>query len=295
MSETIWRATDNEGDCWDWEKQPSLVGGEFFGGKKAHRYTGPNKPPPGECWEIVQTRKGDIDTDGEPIGWKIVGIGKDGSVLCEKGNGQRRRYSFVDGANGKPSGEAWEWLVAACKAYCAPRKVPSMSPLGAEIQKAYAAYESAQSTEPSDRQATIEVLTKERDEAKAELRSLSTHSGHVTTEQINVIAELRAKLERPEMPEVVRSLIGDIIREVPGRFSQAIAAVEAHYAPPFRIQGPGVYETEDGNPWEVIYIDPKGGVVARHETTKLLENFHVSGSCKGGQFSLTKYLRPLEG
>jgi hypothetical protein len=141
----------------------------------------------------------------------------------------------------------------------------------------------------------IERLTKERDEAKAELRSLSTHSGHVTTEQINVIAELRAKLERPEMPEVVRSLIGDIIREVPGRFSQAIAAVEAHYAPPFRIDKLGVYATEKGNPWEVIYIDPKGGVVARHETTKLLENFHVSGACKGGPFSLTKYLRPLEG
>lgn len=246
MSETIWRATDNEGDCWDWEKQPSLVGGEFFGGKKAHRYTGPNKPPPGECWEIVQTRNGDIDTDGDPIGWKIVGIGKDGSVLCEKGNGQRRRYSF-ERKGEQPSGEV------------------------------------------------CERLTKERDEAVAELRSLSTHSGHVTTEQINVIAELQARLAKPEMPEVVRSLIGDIIREVPGRFSQAIAAVEAHYAPPFRIDKLGVYATENGNPWEVIYIDPKGGVVARHKTTKLLENFHMSGACKGGNFSLTKYLRPLEG
>jgi uncharacterized coiled-coil DUF342 family protein len=361
-------------------------------------------------WEMDVTRSGDIDTDGEPIGWKIVGIGEGGSVLCEKPNGQRRRYSFGDGANGKPSGEAWERLLNVVADYA--RNVGIVGPRGEKIKEAWKAYEAAQSAEPiashtevsaadqvkimegmledvkaerdealreladersisdqviDERNATIaelrseldetrterhayksrlrefcqrlvdmvgaegpedvqgmldkvnaelhrlkqnidsmsanladkegflnsagdeiERLTKERDEAVAELRSLSTISGQT-------IAELRAKLERPEMPEVVRSLIGDIIREVPGRFSQAIAAVEAHYAPPFRIDKLGVYATEKGNPWEVIYIDPKGGVVARHETTKLLENFHVSGACKGGPFSLTKFLRPLEG
>ena len=397
MSETIFVVNQIGSGCYGFPSEPQIDKYGNWCGYGWFRLSESYMPPPGECWEYRLTRKGDIDTDGDPIGWKIVGIGKDGSVLCEKGNGQRRRYLFGDGAKEQPSGEAWERLVDAAGAYTKEygSQRSGVSELAGELMDAFTAYEAAQSAEPSDQQATIEVLTKElsisdqvidernatiaelrseldetrterhayksrlrefcqrlvdmvgaegpedvqgmldkvnaelhrlkqnidsmsanladkegflnsagdeierltkeRDEAKAELRSLSTHSGHVTTEQINVIAELRAKLERPEMPEVVRSLIGDIIREVPGRFSQAIAAVEAHYAPPFRIQGLGVYETEDGNPWEVIYIDPKGGVVARHETTKLLENFHVSGSCKGGNFSLTKFLRPLEG
>lgn len=32
--------------------------------------------------------------DEEPIGWKIVSIGHDGSVLCESPQGHRRRYVF---------------------------------------------------------------------------------------------------------------------------------------------------------------------------------------------------------
>jgi len=140
----------------------------------------------------------------------------------------------------------------------------------------------------------IERLTKERDEALRELANERASCGQVTTEQINVIAELQAKLERPEMPECVAKLL-QTFQPVGQSLINAVQTVRDHYAPPFRIQGPGVYETEDGHPWEVIYIDPKGGVVARHETTKLLENFHVSGSCKGGNFSLTKFLRPLEG
>ena len=117
-SETIWRATDADGRCWLYGEKPDWSEHKFYSQDgRVLEYYGTEKPPPGECWEIVQMRKGDIDTDGEPIGWKIVGIGKDGSVLCEKGNGQRRRYSFGDGANGKPSGEAWERLVAAAGAY----------------------------------------------------------------------------------------------------------------------------------------------------------------------------------
>ncbi len=421
MSETIWRATDNDGRCWYYGENPDWSEHQFYSQDgRVLEYYGKEKPPPGECWEMTVTRNGDIDTDGDPIGWKIVGIGKDGSVLCEKGNGQRRRYSFGDGAKEQPSGEAWERLVEACREYRDLMKNDKwyLHPYIAKIVAAFEAYEAAQSAEPNEKQkqrfieacqddlakletavevltkerdealrelanersisdqvidernATIaelrseldetrterhayksrlrefcqrlvdmvgaegpedvqvmldkvnaelhrlkqnidsmsanladkegflnsagdeiEVLTKERDEAKAELRSLSTHSGHVTTEQINVIAELRAKLERPEMPEVVRSLIGDIIREVPGRFSQAIAAVEAHYDPPFKVDKPGWYLASDGKEWRVAEIDGdtawgRNGFVSYGFSTK-----RVASSL----LQLTEYLRPLEG
>jgi hypothetical protein len=35
------------------------------------------------------------DTEGDPIGWKIVATGNDGSVLCEAPNGRRSRYWFI--------------------------------------------------------------------------------------------------------------------------------------------------------------------------------------------------------
>ena len=35
------------------------------------------------------------DTEGDPIGWKIVATGNDGSVLCEAPNGRRARYWFI--------------------------------------------------------------------------------------------------------------------------------------------------------------------------------------------------------
>ena len=100
-SETIWRATDADGRCWLYGEKPDWSEHQFYSQDgRVLEYYGTEKPPPGECWEIVQMRKGDIDTDGAPIGWKIVGIGKDGSVLCEKGNGQRRRLSA--GSNLRP-------------------------------------------------------------------------------------------------------------------------------------------------------------------------------------------------
>lgn len=271
MSETIWRATDNDGRCWYYGEKPDWSEHQFYSQDgRVLEYYGTEKPPPGECWEMTVTRKGDIDTDGEPIGWKIVGIGKDGSVLCEKGNGQRRRYSFGDWAKEQPSGEAWERLVEACRAYCAARILSSISPLGAEIQKAYAAYEADKPSEPTAQQATIERLTKERDEAKAEavrlrreldavvehhsrwtgaiikalpeyarfsgdllhgvlcaieaikteLANEQASSNQVIAERDRTIAELQAKLERPEMQEVVRVdrasktgwSVGDIVR-----------------------------------------------------------------------------------
>mgnify|MGYP000724020685 CR=1 FL=1 len=378
MTDTIWRATDANGKCYETRKKPIWNGSEWRSSPDRcgewWNCDDQEKPPPGECWEMTVTRKGE-----------------------------------------QPTGEAWERLINAVADYS--RNVGIVGPRGETIKEAWKAYEAAEPAEPkrptcgtTAQQATIErltrerddarterhayksrlrefcqrlvdmvgaegpedvqgmldkvnaeinrlkqsidslsanladkegflnsagdeieVLTKERDEALRELANERSRSGQVTTAQINVIAELQeqirklkvesatqtdaiserddridqlsgevqrltAKLERPEMPEVVRRLI---VRLWTDTFDLDVLdlakSVEAHYSPPFRIDKLGVYATENGNPWEVIYIDPKGGVVARHETTKLLENFHVSGACKGGPFSLTKYLRPLEG
>lgn len=35
------------------------------------------------------------DAEGDPIGWKIVATGNDGSVLCESPNGRRVRHWFI--------------------------------------------------------------------------------------------------------------------------------------------------------------------------------------------------------
>jgi DNA repair exonuclease SbcCD ATPase subunit len=217
-------------------------------------------------WEMDVTRSGDIDTDGEPIGWKIVGIGEGGSVLCEKPNGQRRRYSFGDWAKEQPSGEAWEKLLNVVADYS--RNVGLVGPHGEKVKEAWKAYEAAQSAEskfgecetcgvgqhlpsgacdhcgtkkqeddpqlakllkacrnaynagpgarrvllgsvlhewakidlpsqsaePSDQQATIERLTKERDEARAELANERSVSDQVIDERNATIAELRSEL-----------------------------------------------------------------------------------------------------
>lgn len=39
------------------------------------------------------------DTLDEPVGWKIIAIGSDGSVLCCSPTGRRRRYWFLDNIN----------------------------------------------------------------------------------------------------------------------------------------------------------------------------------------------------
>lgn len=41
------------------------------------------------------------DTEGDPIGWKIIATGNDGSVLCESPSGNRRRYWFL--GRGEPN------------------------------------------------------------------------------------------------------------------------------------------------------------------------------------------------
>lgn len=233
--QTIFIATDRDGCCFAYYAGKPLWDGSDFGvgyGNQFNRYHGPNMPPPGECWEYRLTRKGDIDTDGDPIGWKIVGIGKDGSVLCEKGNGQRRRYLFGDGANWKPSGEAWERLVAAAGAYTKEYGNQRMrvSEEARELMDAYAAYEAAQSAEPSGQQAMIAELQEQIRKLKVEsatqtdaiseredrIDRLSHDLGLMTKER----NELQARLAKPEMQEVVRVdrasktgwSVGDIVR-----------------------------------------------------------------------------------
>ena len=106
VSETIFVVNQIGSGCYGFPSEPQIDKYGNWCGYGWFRLSESYMPPPGECWEMTVTRRGDIDTDGEPIGWKIVGIGKDGSVLCEKGNGQRRRYSFGDGANWKPIDDA---------------------------------------------------------------------------------------------------------------------------------------------------------------------------------------------
>ena len=47
-----------------------------------------------EVEQIEMTAATADDIEGDPIGWEIVSIGHDGSVLCKKPNGQRVRYLF---------------------------------------------------------------------------------------------------------------------------------------------------------------------------------------------------------
>lgn len=45
-----------------------------------------------------------MSDDNAPEGWTIVSIGNDGSILCQKANGQRARYWLH---NDHPSGEKY--------------------------------------------------------------------------------------------------------------------------------------------------------------------------------------------
>ena len=418
MSETIFVVNQIGSGCYGFPSEPQIDKYGNWCGYGWFRLSESYMPPPGECWEYRLTRKGDIDTDGAPIGWKIVGIGNDGSVLCQKGNGQRRRYLFGDWVKEQPSGEAWERLVAAAGAYTKEYGNQRMrvSEEARELMDAYAAYEAAQSAEPNEKQkqrfieacqddlakleTAVEVLTKERDEALrelanersisdqvidernatiaelrseldetrterhayksrlrefcqrlvdmvgaegpedaqvmldkvnaelhrlkqnidsmsanladkegflnsagdeierltkeryealAELRSLSTISGQT-------IAELRARLAKPEMPEVVRELVDAVCLEFPGFFAKKIAAVEAHYAPPFRIQGPGVYSAKLDKDKELVirlFHHRQDGWLGYFDCTGAVWLFDDSG--RAGDVQLTKLLRPLEG
>lgn len=217
MSETIFLAQNANGACLELRGTPApkYAGGFWLGERLDINYY----PPPGECWEYTLTRKGDIDTDGDPIGWKIVGIGKDGSVLCEKGNGQRRRYSFADGAKEQPTGEAWEKLLNVVADYS--RNVGLVGPHGEKVKEAWKAYEAAQSAEPSDRQATIERLAKERDEARTER--------HAYKSRLREFCQRLVDMVGAEGPEDVQGMLDKVNAEL-HRLKQNIDSMSANLA-----------------------------------------------------------------
>ena len=44
--------------------------------------------------ENIDSVRSSDDVSGSPIGWTIVAIGRDGSILCQSPNGTRRRYQI---------------------------------------------------------------------------------------------------------------------------------------------------------------------------------------------------------
>jgi hypothetical protein len=261
---------------------------------------------------MTLTRKGDIDTDGDPIGWKIVGIGNDGSVLCEKGNGQRRRYSFGDWAKEQLSGEAWERLtkerdealreLANERASCGQvttEQINVIAELQAKLERPEmpeCVAKLLQTFQPVG-QSLINAVQTVRDHYappfRIQGRSLSTHSGQVIAERDATIAELQSKLERPEMPECVAKLLDAIHRfGVLVNTSDYVQEVRDYYAPPFRITGPGVYLDSNGR--EVLIFLRHGKLwYGCDPETRLTTIFEESG--KSGCVQLAKYLRQLEG
>jgi len=60
MIETIWRATDADGRCWLYGEKPDWSEHQFYSQDgRFLEYYGTEKPPPGECWEMTVTRKGE--------------------------------------------------------------------------------------------------------------------------------------------------------------------------------------------------------------------------------------------
>ena len=44
--------------------------------------------------ENIDSVRSSDDVSGSPVGWTIVAIGRDGSILCQSPQGQRRRYQI---------------------------------------------------------------------------------------------------------------------------------------------------------------------------------------------------------
>ena len=169
----------------------------------------------------------------------------------------------------------------------------------------------------------VEVLTKERDEALRELANERAACVQVTTEQTNFIAELqeqirklkeeselqsdaiyernsqiailRAKLAKPEMSEVVRELVewtDDI--DSSEKLRSLAQAVREHYAPPFKVHGPGVYFDSKGDTWRLVIKD-RGGMWLGYRERDCLSEWFPETDHPMQSHKLTTYLRPLEG
>jgi len=151
--------------------------------------------------------------------------------------------------------------------------------------------EAAQSAEPSAQQATIERLTKERDAALAELRSLSTISGQT-------IAELRARLAKPEMPECVAKLV-DWARTLGGPYTLPgglVDKIRDHYAQPLKLEVGKVYEDGHEGPVQIVWKSPSRngyrwlGVVVTNGETRWF-NDDGKPPCQTPEFKLIREVR----
>jgi hypothetical protein len=316
-SETIFRATDLDGGCWDYDSKPIWDEVEFASDGEYGRYHGPNKPPPGECWEIVQTRKGERPS-GEA--WeRLLNVVADYA-----------RNSDLVGPRGEKVKDAWK-AYAAASAGEPPEPqidqrglIKQLTKERDDLKERLGAVEFDRnslknrlkegtqrlvamigSNGPEDLGEVIDRLIKRCEEKHNELSAALTElaneraSGNqVIAERDATIAELQAKLERPEMPEAVRELVA-AARNLPEcmRFlGKEVGAVEAHYALPFRVEGPGVYAAKVGKNKDLVirlfhhrqdgwlgYADGAGDVWIFDETGR------------AGGVQLTKFIRPLEG
>lgn len=76
-----YRVTDSERSLFDNGQEPDDV-------VIARALCSKNAP---DGWEVSSRD----DLEGEPVGWTILAIGDDGSVLCRSPSGRRARYWFV--------------------------------------------------------------------------------------------------------------------------------------------------------------------------------------------------------
>ncbi len=107
--------------------------------------------------------------------------------------------------------------------------------------------------------------------------------------------ELQAKLAAPEMPEVVRALLGifDTFGAV-SKTSDYVKAVRDYYAPPFKVHGPGVYFDSKGDTWRLVIKD-RGGMWLGYRERDCLSEWFPETDHPMQSHKLTTYLRPLEG
>lgn len=123
------------------------------------------------------------DATGVPVGWSIVAVGNDGSVLCQSTNGSRRRYWFHDPERiatlereREQNRKDWAWV-------CRKIGIPEDSRLLSGDQTVagqlhvlcanahgYKTYIAAFRCD--DKQGEMARLTVERDEARAAYRNL---------------------------------------------------------------------------------------------------------------------------
>jgi hypothetical protein len=107
----------------------------------------------------------------------------------------------------------------------------------------------------------------------------------------------QARLDKPEMPECVRELVGYVLSKTWNAEAKSLAsAVRNHYAPPFKIDKLGVYSAvgETGE-WFVFRKHATENKWFANSHTNRQAWFRENGESIDGDIRLTKFIRPLEG